>query len=117
MTLPLINKVCELVFGVNMFDLGFGVQIDSVKQPIKRDSVGSGHVSHHRRGSAIYDRFDHSFIVFRNVKHGFEARRFCVYDDVIHIEQFNVISVAVSLRFGVGVGVFALDFVSRVSPC
>ena len=31
--------VCELVFGVNEFDLDFGVQIDSVEQPIKSNSV------------------------------------------------------------------------------
>ena len=38
--------VCELVFGVNEFDLNLGVQIDSIKQPIKSNSVGSGYVSH-----------------------------------------------------------------------
>ena len=43
---------------VKIFDLDFGVQIDSVKQPIKRNSVGSGHVSH-RWISAFDDHFDH----------------------------------------------------------
>ena len=33
--------VCELVFGVNVFDLDFWVQIDSIEQPIKSNSVGS----------------------------------------------------------------------------
>ena len=33
--------VSALVIGVNAMDLNFGVQIDSVKQPIKRNSVGS----------------------------------------------------------------------------
>ena len=37
---------CELVFGVNVFDLDFGVQIDSIEQPIKNNSVGSGNMSH-----------------------------------------------------------------------
>ena len=37
---------CELVFGVNVFDLDFRVQIDSVEQPIKNNSVGSGNMSH-----------------------------------------------------------------------
>ena len=46
--------VCELVFGVNIFDLDFGVWINSTKQPIKSNSVGSGHVSH-RRTSAFND--------------------------------------------------------------
>ena len=31
--------VCELVFGVYVFDLDFGVQTDSIKQPIKRNSM------------------------------------------------------------------------------
>ena len=32
--IALCQYVCELVFGVNTFDLDFGIQIDSVKQPI-----------------------------------------------------------------------------------
>ena len=43
--------VCELVFGVNVFDLDLGVQIDSVEQPIKRNSVGPGNMSHCRASS------------------------------------------------------------------
>ena len=40
--------VCELVSGVNVFDLDFGVQIDYIEQPIKSNSVGSGNMSHCR---------------------------------------------------------------------
>ena len=40
----LCQYVCELVFGVNVFDLDLGVQIDSIKQPIKSNSVGSGNL-------------------------------------------------------------------------
>ena len=40
--------VCELVCGVNVFDLDFGVQIGSIEQPIKSNSVGSGNMSHCR---------------------------------------------------------------------
>ena len=83
--ITLRQHVCELFFGVNIFDLVSGVQIDYVTQPIKRDSLGSGHVSH-RSTSAFNDHFDHSFIIFKNVKLGLEVRRFCVCDDVIHIE-------------------------------
>ena len=36
-----VQDVCELVFGVNVFDLNLGVQIDPVKQPIQSNSVGS----------------------------------------------------------------------------
>ena len=32
-------------FGVNILDLDLGIQIDSIKQPIKSNSVGSGNVS------------------------------------------------------------------------
>ena len=35
------QHVRELVFGVNIFDLDLGVQANPVKQPIKRNSVGS----------------------------------------------------------------------------
>ena len=68
-------NVCELVFSVNLFDLDFGVQVDSVKEPIKRNSVGPGHLSH-RRTSAFNDHLDRCFTVFNNVKHGAKARRF-----------------------------------------
>ena len=44
--ISLCQYVCELVFGVDVFDLDLGVQIDSVKQPIKSNSVGSGSMPH-----------------------------------------------------------------------
>ena len=47
----LCQYVCELVFGVNVFDLDFGVQIDSMKKTIKSNSVGSGNMSHCRASS------------------------------------------------------------------
>ena len=43
--------VCELVFGVNEFDLDFWVHIDSIEQPIKSNSVGPGNESHCRASS------------------------------------------------------------------
>ena len=55
------------VFGVNIFDLDLGVQIDSVKQPIKSNSVGSGNMSH-CRASSLYDHIDHCFVVFKDVQ-------------------------------------------------
>ena len=36
--------ICEFVFGVNVFDLDFGIQNDSIEQPIKSNSVGSGKI-------------------------------------------------------------------------
>ena len=43
--------VCELIFGVKNFDLDFGVQVDSIEQPTKRNSVDSGKKSHCRASS------------------------------------------------------------------
>ena len=43
--ISLCQYVCELIHGVNIFDLDLGVQIDSVKQPIKSNSVGVGLLS------------------------------------------------------------------------
>ena len=90
----LINTSASRFFGVNIFDLDFGVQNDSVKQPIQRNSAGSGHVSH-RRTSALYDQFDHSLIVFENVQLSVELRGFCDCDNVIHSRQVINFSVVV----------------------
>ena len=48
-----------------MFGLDFWVQIDSIDQPIKSNSVGSGNMSH-RRASSLYDHLDHCFVVFKH---------------------------------------------------
>ena len=66
--------VCELVLGVNVFDLDFGVQIDSIELPIKSNSVGPGYMSH-CWASSLYDHLDHSFIVFKDVQQSFLTRR------------------------------------------
>ena len=59
--ISLCQYVCELVFGVGVFDLDFGVQIDSIKQPIKRNSVGPGNMSH--CGTPSFDNhLDHCFV-------------------------------------------------------
>ena len=71
--LPLITRettfgqhVSELFPGVNIFDLDFGVHIDSVEQPIKSNSVGSGYMSHCWT-SAFDDHSKHGFIVLKNI--------------------------------------------------
>ena len=66
--------VCELVLGVNVFNLDLGVQIDSIKQPIKSKSVGSGNMSH-CRASSLYDHLDHCFVVFKDIQQSFLTRR------------------------------------------
>ena len=46
-------SVCLRVgFSVNVFHLNVGTQIDSIKQPIKSNSVGSGNMS-----VSLYDFF------------------------------------------------------------
>ena len=66
--------VCKLVLGVDVFDLDFGVQIDSIKQPIKSNSVGSGNMSHCRTSSLV-DHLDHCFVVFKDIHHSCLMRR------------------------------------------
>ena len=90
-TVPLVTReislcqyVCELVLGVNVFDLDLGVQIDSVEHPIKRNSVGSGHVSHCWT-SSFDNHLDDSFVVFKNVQLRLALRRMCVGGYVINI--------------------------------
>ena len=55
------QNVGESVFGMDIFDLNLWVQVDSVTQPIWRNSVCSRHVSH-RRTSAIDDHLDSSIM-------------------------------------------------------
>ena len=46
--MSLCQYVCELVLGVNVLNLNLRVQIESIKQSMKSNSVGSGkHVSLH----------------------------------------------------------------------
>ena len=59
--------VSKLVFGVSVFDLDFWVQINSIEQPIKKNSVGSGDVSHCGT-SAFHNHLDHSFIVLKHIQ-------------------------------------------------
>ena len=42
------QNVGKLVIGIDVLDLDFRVQIDSIEQPIKSNSVSSGNMSHCR---------------------------------------------------------------------
>ena len=66
--------VFELVFGADALDLDFGVQVNSIEQPIKRNSVSPGNVSH-CRASSLENRLDHCFIVFKHIQQSFLMRR------------------------------------------
>ena len=71
------QHVSELVSGVNIFHLDLWVQIDSVEQPIKRNSEGSGHVSHCWT-SSFDNQLDDCFVVFQDVQLRLALRRTCV---------------------------------------
>ena len=72
--------VGKLVFGGNIFDLDLWFHFDSVEQPVKRNSVGSGHVSH-LWTSSFNDHLDHSLITFEDA----HLRRMCAGGYVFHI--------------------------------
>ena len=61
------QNVGELILGFDVLHLNLRFQLYSVKQPIKRNSVGSGHMSH-RGTSSFDDHLYHSFVVFENVQ-------------------------------------------------
>ena len=65
--ISLCQDVCKLVLGVDAFDLDFRVQIDSIEQPIKSNSVGSGNMSHGWT-SAFHYHLDNGFIVFKHLQ-------------------------------------------------
>ena len=65
--IPFGQDVCELVLGVDVFDFDSWVQIDSIEQPMKSISVGSGNMSH--CGTPFFkDHLDHCFIVFKHIQ-------------------------------------------------
>ena len=91
-------------------------QVGSWCQPTQRNSVGSGHVPH-RRTSALYDHFDHSFIILENAQRTFELRRTCVCDNVIQVRQF-INNLVTSFFLKLGVVICAPDFFAHdISIC
>ena len=76
--------VCEWVLGVNVFDLDLGVQFDSVKQPIKSNSVGPGNMSN-GKASSLYDHLDHCFVVFKEKQQSFLMRKLDVSGNTFNI--------------------------------
>ena len=83
--------VCELVLGVNMFDLDLWLQVNYVEQPIKRNSVGSWHMPHVWT-AAFDDNFDHRFIIHKIVELKHTLRELRVSGDLIHTWQLINIS-------------------------
>ena len=82
--------VCHLVFGVNGPYQNLKVQVNSVTQPIKRNSVGSWHMSHSWTPALDY-HFDHGFIVFKHEQCRSGLRKFDVRKHTINVKQFKII--------------------------
>ena len=59
--------VCNLVFGVDLPNLNLRIQVNSVKQTIKSNSVGSWHMSHCWT-PAFDDHLYHGFIVLKHIQ-------------------------------------------------
>ena len=91
---PLITMSASWVFGVNVFDLDLGVQIDAIEQPIKSSSVGSGNMSH-CGVSSLHNHFDHCFVIFKHIQQSFLMRRLDVRGNRISILHH----IDLSLRF------------------
>ena len=64
----------------------FGVQNDSIEEPIKRNSVGPGNVSHCLT-SSLYNHLDHCFVVFKHIQQSFLMRGQDVWGNGINIIQ------------------------------
>ena len=91
--IPLITReisfgqnVSELGFGADVFVLVFGVQVDSIEQPIKRNSVGPGNMSHCGTPS-LHDHLDHCFVVLKHIQQSFLMRKSDVRGNTINVIQ------------------------------
>ena len=69
------------VFGVNVFDLDLGVQFDSIKQPIKSNSVGSGNMSHCGAPS-FNDHLVHCFVVYKHLQQKSSWREELTFEEI-----------------------------------
>ena len=68
------QNVSELVFGVDVLDSDLWVQVNSIEQPIKRNSVGPENMSHCGTPS-LDDHFDHCFVVLKHIQQSFLMRK------------------------------------------
>ena len=105
---------CNLVFGVNVPDLNLVVQVNSVKQAIKSNFVGSRHMSH-RGTSAFYYHFNHGFIVLKHAQHSIGLRNFLPFRrHIVNVKQIR--TVVRGWSFGLILGVHARRGVKQQDP-
>ena len=71
-------------FGVNIFDLDLWLQVNSVEQPIKRDTVDSRQMSHCWT-SSFDNHLDDNFVVFEYEQLKLTLNKVCVCGYVVHI--------------------------------
>ena len=77
---PLVRTSASWFFGVDVLDLDLWFQIDSIEQPIKRNSVGPGNMSHCGTSS-----LDHWFVVLKHIQQSFLMRRLDVWGNTVNI--------------------------------
>ena len=77
--------VSNLVFGVNVSHLNLRVRVDSVKQPIKRKSVGSLHMSHCWTPAFDY-HLNHGFIVLKHVQQSIGLRKSHIQRHIVNMK-------------------------------
>ena len=65
--IPFCQNVCQLVLGVDVFDLDLRVKINSIEQPIKSNSMSPGNMSHCWT-SAFQNHFNHSFFFLKHIQ-------------------------------------------------
>ena len=70
--------VSELVFGVDALDLDFWVQVYSIEQQVKRNSVGPGNM-YHCGTPSLNDHLDHRFSVLKHIQQSFLMRKMDVW--------------------------------------
>ena len=91
------------MFGVDVFDLTHWILIDSVRQPVKSNSVGSGYVSQRRTSAFDDDHFNHCFVVLKNIEHCAKMTTLRVRRNSINIAQFKSVVLDWSLGLILGV--------------
>ena len=79
---------CELMFGINVPNLNFRIKICPVKQPIKRNSVGSWHMSH--CGTSAFDyHLKHGFNILKDIQQSIGTRMCSVWWKVVNVGQIE----------------------------
>ena len=88
--IALCEDVGKFVLGVNICDLNLSIQVDSVKWPIKRNSVGTGHVCHCRTPAFDY-HLNSGLTVLGHVQHGIGRRNFRIPRHIVNVKHIRTV--------------------------